>query len=455
MINYTWSFIGLTYMIIIFSVYIYVITKVWLKHKTAPEILTEYNKNPKVSIIVPAYNEEVTIIDSVESMLHQDYTNMNIFVVDDGSTDKTSEIMIKHFSLVNDNAIKETININERLHPEIHTTQIINTYSNGNITLIRKVNGGKATALNAGILATDSEYVLNVDADTLLVKGAISISLKKKREGIDVVSCMIGVLNGNTFDKGEILTHQVPSRLLPRIQWLEYIRSFILWSTSNADNEFCLVVSGAFALIKREMVVKVNGYQKEHLAEDMDITLKIVANGGKIQFLSEFLAWTEVPETFKSLTNQRLRWYRGGLKCILTYKKFLFNTNYKKSLSFFMIPFIWLSEVFGVWVELIGWLQLGIFIYFDIPVNWTTFFEMWVIVLVLHYSYMIALLLFVKYKLNQNKLKLYRCIPIILFEVFTYHFLNLYWLMRSHLRQYRGAAVSWNKFKRRGFNNIN
>jgi len=120
-----------------------------------------------------------------------------------------------------------------------------------------------------------------------------------------------------------------------------------------------------------------------------------------------------------------------------------------------MIPFIWISEVFGPWVELAGWLQLAILLYFDIPVNWGIFFQMWMIVLILHYSYMIALLLFVKFKLNQYKWdKLYRCIPIILMEVFTYHFINLYWLVKSHLRQYRGASVSWNKFKRRGFNNI-
>lgn len=453
--TYTWTLIGLLYMFLIVSAYIFVIVKVWFTHKAAPFIMTEYNKHPKVSIIVPAYNEEVTIIDAVESMLHQTYHNIEICVVNDGSTDKTAELMIKHFKLVK-NDLKERINRNEELHPEIYTTKVLDTYSNGKITFIDKANGGKGSALNVGLLATKSDYVLNVDADTFLIKDAISIALKKKKEGIDVISCMIGVLNGNTIHKGNIVTHHVPKRILPRIQWLEYVRSFLLWSTSNEDNEFCLVVSGAFAMIKRDMVLKVNGYLKDHLAEDMDITFNIIKNGGKIQFISEFLAWTEVPENMQSLTNQRLRWYRGGLSCVLTYRKFLFNTNYKKSLSFFMIPFVWFSEVFGPWVELIGWLQLIIYAIIGVPIDWDIFFISWMVVLGLHYLYMTGLLLFVHVKLNHNKvgMKLYRCIPILLLEVFTYHFINLYWLVRSHSRQYRGATISWNKFNRKGFNNI-
>lgn len=453
--TYTWTLVGLMYMVLITFAYIFVIIKVWFTHKAAPLLMTEYNKNPKVSIVVPAYNEEVTIIDSVESMLHQTYENIEIFVVNDGSTDRTAELMIKHFKLIKNN-LKDTINQNEKLHPEIYTTEVIDTYSNGKVTLINKANGGKGSALNVGLLATDSEYVLNVDADTFLIKDAISTALKKKREDIDVVSCMIGVLNGNTIEKGEVITPHVPKRILPRIQWLEYVRSFLLWSTSNEDKEFCLVVSGAFALIKRSVVLNVNGYLKDHLAEDMDITLNIIKNGGKIQFISEFLAWTEVPENMKSLTNQRLRWYRGGLACILAYKSFLFNTNYKKTLGFFMIPFVWFSEVFGPWVELAGWIQLIVYAIIGIPIDWNTFFICWIIVLGFHYLYMTGLLLFVHVKLNHNKvgMKLYRCIPILMVEVFTYHFINLYWMVRSHSRQYMGAAVSWDKFSRQGFNNI-
>ena len=101
--TYTWTLIGLLYMFLIVSAYIYVIIKVWFKHKPAPYLMTEIYKKPKVAIIVPAYNEEVTIIDAVESMLHQTYQNIEICVVNDGYIDKTAQRMIKHFGLVENN----------------------------------------------------------------------------------------------------------------------------------------------------------------------------------------------------------------------------------------------------------------------------------------------------------------------------------------------------------------
>ena len=446
--------IGIIYSVVIFSVYISLMLKVFYHHRKTPNLHKEYNRNPKVTIVVPAYDEQVTVIDSVKSMLKQDYNNFDICIVNDGSKDKTLSILIDYFKLKKSKPLEDKINKRIEEHPEIHVTPIEGVYTDGGrITVIDKQNGGKSTALNVGILFSDSEFTLNVDADTLLVKDAITETLLKKRSHVDAVACMVGVINGNKIEDGVVLEHTIPKKILPRLQWIEYIRSFIMWGVSNNVHDVSMIMSGAFIFINRNKVIEIGGYKSDTLAEDMELTMNLLSHKGKIQFLAETLAWTEVPEDLTSLTKQRLRWYRGGLQSIKKHKNLFFNRKHHGVIGFFMVPFIWFSEVIGPWVEVAGWLQIGTCAIVGIPIDWNLFMWMWIIITALHYIYMLLVIAFIHKRLNPNKwnLKLYRLFPIMLFETFTHHFLNLYWVLHSHLNEYRNVKYTWNKFERKGF----
>jgi cellulose synthase/poly-beta-1,6-N-acetylglucosamine synthase-like glycosyltransferase len=443
----------ISYSLIILCVYLIATIRVWKFYKPSPELNIENQNNPKVSIILPAYNEEVSIVDSVKSVLNQDYNNIEIIIVNDGSTDDTKNILIKEFNLKYSKSKLEKFDELLLDYPDFYFSELDSLYFNKNITLINTTNGGKSSALNFGIIYSDSDFILNIDADTILIKTAISKTLSCMRPDCDAVSCFVGVANGNEISNGEIIKHEVPKKILPRIQWLEYVRSFILWRTANDKQNATLVMPGAYSFVRKNTLIDSGGYKPNFLSEDMELTLNIIRNKKKIQFISEFFAWTEVPENLKSLTKQRLRWYRGGLQNLLKYRKLTFSRKHSKFTSFYMLPFLWFADVIGIWVELFGIIQIIIFYVMSINVNWNLFFISWTIIAVTYYIIMTLLILFVKYKLigKNEDLKLYRTIPIIFFEIFTYHYINLYWMLKSHTNHYLGRMKKWDKFERVGF----
>lgn len=443
------------YSLIILGVYFFASIRVWFTYKPSPFLNIVYNRKPKVSILLPAYNEEISIVDSVKSILKQTYDNIDIIIVDDGSTDDTKDKLIQNFDLKKSKILKSFIDNKIKSFNDLYTSEIFDVFINDRlkITLISTINGGKSSALNIGTIYSESEFILNVDADTILVKDAIENTLRMMREDTDAVSSFIGIINDNEIQDGEIVKHEIPKKILPRIQWLEYMRSFILWRTANDNQNATLVMPGAYSFVKRNLLLEINGYKHGYLSEDMELTMNIINKGWKIQFISEFFAWTEVPENLDSLTKQRLRWYRGGLQNLIKYKNLLFNKNKNWYVSFYMIPFLWFADVIGIWVELIGILQIFLLLILDISVNWNLFFLSWMIIAVLYYMSMTLIILFTKYKIqkqNEN-FKLYRIVPVIIFEIFTYHFLNLFWMIKSHLNEYIGRDKKWNKFKRKGF----
>lgn len=443
------------YSLIILSVYFLASIRVWFTYKPSPLLDIVYKRKPKVSIILPAYNEEISIVDSVKSMLKQTYHDIDIIIVDDGSTDNTKNKLIEIFNLRKTKISKLFIENKIKENENIYTSKIVDVFINRKlkITLISSINGGKSSALNIGTIFSDSEFILNVDADTILIKNAIETTLRMMREDVDAVSSFIGIINDNEIQDGEIIKHETPKKILPRIQWLEYMRSFILWRTANDHQNATLVMPGAYSFIKRNLLIKIGGYKNGYLSEDMELTMNMVNRGYKIQFISEFFAWTEVPENFDSLTKQRLRWYRGGLQNLIKYRNLFFNKNKNWFVSFYMIPFLWFADVFGIWVELIGLIQICLLIILNIPVNWDLFFLSWSIIGILYYASMTIIVLFTKYKIEKENedFKLYRIIPVIIFEIFTYHFVNLFWMIKSHFNQYVGRDKKWNKFKRKGF----
>ncbi|HET7114969.1 MAG TPA: glycosyltransferase [Hanamia sp.] len=249
-------------------------------------LMEKENKYPLVSIIVPAYNEEVNAIRTVNSLLAQDYPELEIIFVDDGSKDET-------FVRVSD-SFKD----------------------NSTVRVYTKINGGKASALNFGIEKSNAEYVVCIDADTQLKTDAITL-LMKKFENENV-----GAVAGNVKVGNEV-------NLITRWQSIEYITS------QNFDRRAfdllnCItVIPGAIGAFRKDAILISGGFTTDTLAEDCDLTMRLLRNGYVVRNCIEAISYTEAPETFKQFLKQRFRWSFGVMQCFWKHRDTIFNSKYK------------------------------------------------------------------------------------------------------------------------------
>lgn len=408
---------------IIFTTLIYfvnflLIIRAYMVHKVQDKV---NDKTPFVSVLVPVYNEAVGVVDSIKSLLKQDYLvegvrNYEIVIVDDGSTDDTSQILQENFGE----------------HPFV--------------MILSKENGGKASALNMAAEHATGEMFVCIDGDTILAENAISTMVGKLQPDADAMAVMLGIHNGMTPDQF-LAKPTLPKGVVGKIQWLEYCKSYVIFRCSMMDKNAITVISGACGLIRREMFEKCGGYKEGQLGEDMELTMNIHSNGGKVQFLNETLAWTEAPQDVKSLGKQRVRWYRGALQSLIKHKNLLFRKK-DKTLSWFLLPYIWASDVVGVWVEAISWVYLGWLLHNGITPEWYYF-----LFLVAYYFNTLMIMGFIKRNFTTSYKGIYKGLLLSTIEGIGYHFLFLYWSLKSHVLQLFGAKKKWNKLERRGVKN--
>jgi cellulose synthase/poly-beta-1,6-N-acetylglucosamine synthase-like glycosyltransferase len=313
--------------------------------------------SPPISIIIPAYNEAIGIVDSVRSMSIVSYPRFEIVIANDGSTDDTLKRLIEEFDL-------EHVRIPYR--PDIATATVRAIYRGHNavdITVIDKENGGRADALNAGINAARYPYVLCTDADVVLDADALVRGMQRivaDRERTVGVGGNIRPLNGSEVELGHLVNASVPGRLVARMQVLEYLRTFLAsrpaWSAMHA----LPLVSGAFGIWRRSAVLAIGGYKAGHLGEDLDLTMRMHryhrSNDIPYQIVYEPSAvlWTEVPDSFRVLRRQRIRWHRGLMTSIRDFLPMTFNPRYG-ALGMVTWAGFFLFEYLAPMIEFIGW----------------------------------------------------------------------------------------------------
>lgn len=316
------------------------------------------NKNITIpiSIIVPAYNEDVTVCDTIKSLLDLDYDNYEIIVVDDGSKDQTSKKIVDYFAM---QPVKKKIN------SQIETSKIIEIYESYNhkvnITLIKKENGGKADALNVGINASSNPYFICMDADSFLQKDAlINIVRPILEDDLTVaVGGMVRISNDLIFENGYPINSHLPKNLLVCMQILEYDRTFlgsrIMFDKFNGN----FIISGAFGLFQKETVIACGGYDRNTMGEDMELVVKLHAfcrgnfNSYKIKYASDAICWSQAPSNLKDLGKQRRRWYLGLFQSMLKHKEIFLN--YKFGLiSFISYLYFLIYELLSPFIELVG-----------------------------------------------------------------------------------------------------
>ncbi|MBI2361159.1 MAG: glycosyltransferase family 2 protein [Deltaproteobacteria bacterium] len=268
---------------------------------------------PPISILVPAYNEEATIEASIRSLLQLSYPEYEVIAINDGSRDKTLEVLIRQFSLVPYPepypAHLPTKPIRAVYHSTLHF----------NLRVIDKVKSGKADALNAGINVSRYPLICSIDADSVLQRDSLHRVVQPFLENPSTVASggTVRVRNGCEVSGGFLTEVGLPRSLLALFQVVEYLRAFLFgrmgWSPLNA----MLVISGAFGLFDKETVVAVGGYRTDTLSEDMELVvrlhrqLRLQGKRYRITFVPDPICWTEVPEDLKSLERQRVRWQRG------------------------------------------------------------------------------------------------------------------------------------------------
>jgi cellulose synthase/poly-beta-1,6-N-acetylglucosamine synthase-like glycosyltransferase len=262
--------------------------------------LIPFTGDPLVSIIVPAFNEEVNAVSSIENLLKCDYPNFNIVFVDDGSKDSTYEKVT--------NAFAE--------HPKVKV------YS--------KPNGGKASALNFGIEQTDADYVVCIDADTKLLTDAVSKLMQHfSRENV-------GAVAGNVKVGNEV-------NIITRWQSIEYISSQNVDRKAFAYLNAITVVPGAIGAFRKEAVEAAGGFSTDTLAEDCDLTIRILRCGYQIDNENGAIAMTEAPESIKQFMKQRFRWTFGVMQTFWKNRDALFNPQFK-ALGWLALPDILLFK---------------------------------------------------------------------------------------------------------------
>ncbi len=322
-----------------------------------------------ISLIVTAYNEEAVIVESVRSLLQIDYSKYEIVVVNDGSKDSTLEILKEEFDL-----ISLPIAVRQRLpHKPIRGFYQSAIYPN--LRVVDKENGGcKADASNTGIDASIYPLITPLDADTILEKDTFKLLVQPFLSDPNTILAggSIRVVNGCKVSKGFLEEIGLPYKnFYVLFQILEYMRAFLFvrvgWEVMNA----LPIVSGAMGLFHKESLVELGGFSRKTHAEDLEITLRLhlhhISTGKpyKIAYVPDATCYTEVPDTYKSLRKQRVRWHQGFTECLWFNRKLLFHPK-GKVLSWVSIPFQIIFEALSPLIEIGGYFSTILFWYFGV-----------------------------------------------------------------------------------------
>lgn len=376
------------YSVVILSFYIFIglvsigETRKYIRKSsfTKYNVLASAEHAPSLSIIAPAYNEGASIVENVKSLLNIFYNNYEVIIVNDGSKDDSLQKLIDVYSLEKADVFVEEL---------IPTKTIRGIYKSTNpvykkLTVVDKVNGGKADALNVGVNIASKKYIVCIDVDCILEQDAMlkltKPFLENENKRVIATGGVVRIANSCEVKDGKILAVHLPTQLLPRMQVLEYIRAFLLgrmaWSRLNG----LLLISGAFGAFDREIVVKVGGYNTNTVGEDMELVVRMRRYMEEqelpyeVAYIPDPLCWTEAPSTYKILGRQRNRWTRGTIETLKLHKIMFFNKRYG-ILGMLSYPYWFFFEFLAPLIEFGGFIAFIIFAITGL-IHWSFFFSL-------------------------------------------------------------------------------
>ena len=378
---------------------------------------------PKVSLLIPAYNEQDIILESVTHLINADYPELEIIVINDGSKDNTLSLLLHAFELSENHNRKVT-----ELIPTQQVKHVFTSHEIPNLIVIDKENGGKADALNCGINISSGKYVLSVDADTHLTKNTIRYLVKPAIQDPNVVvtSGSVRILNEKGYS------------LFADLQKAEFVNSISLfrtgWNYINAN----LIVSGALGLFHRQLLLDVNGYHNLAIGEDMELIVRIHRHlierrkPYKVLQFSLPTCFTSAVPNLHEMIKQRKRWQKGLLSSLRLNTRLFFNPRYK-GVGLLAIPYYIFFEVIAPFIELLGLIFFVFTLFFQNQtfaigvLAWATPFWVWCGGLVFAVLNDWLSLSIDKFLLRGMSTKEYaRLLMSSIASLFFYHFLQLY-----------------------------
>lgn len=320
-----------------------------------------------ISLIVPAYNEERNILESLKSFLSQKYDAYEIILINDGSKDSTLQLILDNYPLTSIKFDPTQFKLCKAKVRAVYVSE------DRKLTVVDKENGGKSDALNAGIDLSKYDYFCSVDADSIIDHEAFKKVMTEFELNSDLIACgaTVRVANGSRIKNGKVLSESLPQKYIELCQELEYTRSFLMGRVGWELFQSTMIISGAFGLFHKPSILQINGFDIDSIGEDMDLIIRLHKHflkekkSYKIGFIPDPLCWTEVPNSYAGLASQRNRWQRGLLSSILGGKGVVVSPedNIFAKLS---IPYYILTEIFSPIIEVASYILIGAGIFIGI-----------------------------------------------------------------------------------------
>ena len=313
-----------------------------------------------ISVIAPAYNEELSIVQSVKALLALEYPEHEVIVVNDGSKDDTLGELIRGFEMTPTQRTQIA---------KLQTTEILGTYRSSrypNLLVVDKENGRKADAANAGIGFARTPLICVIDADSIIEPDGLLRAAEPFMYGdsdLVAVGGSIRIANGCTIRGGSLQKIGIAKEMVPRFQIVEYLRAFLMNRVANAHTNTLMLISGAFGLFRRSTIVEMGGYRHDTVGEDLELVVRMHRfmrerkRKYRLAFVPDIVCWTEAPAALKGLDNQRARWQQGALETLQRHWKMIGNPRYGR-IGLLAMPHIVLEDILGPPAELIGYLVL-------------------------------------------------------------------------------------------------
>ncbi len=311
---------------------------------------------PPVTMLVPGYNEEATIVESVRSLLSLTYPELEIIVVNDGSKDRTLERLIEAFGL-------EPV---ERAMPRrVDYKPVRGIYGTPRLPgllVVDKENGGKADGLNAALDLAKHPLVCSVDADSLLDAESLLRAVRPfidEPEETGAVGGTIRVVNGCDVHAGQVREVRAPRGWIELFQSVEYLRAFLLARMAWTRSKTVTIISGAFGIFRRERLLAMGGYAHGTVGEDMELIVRMHRHARenneplRVWHVPDPVCWTEAPADLKILARQRTRWQRGLCETLWRHRAMLGSPRYG-SVGMASLPQFLFFDVVSPVLELIG-----------------------------------------------------------------------------------------------------
>lgn len=405
----------------------------------------------EIGMLVPCYNEEIVLTSAINNFSKLTYPKLKIVFINDGSTDNTLLFLIEQLKLQELKLDKSKLIIKSNEVKALYKSANYN-----NIFVIDKENGGKADSLNAAINLMDTDYLVTLDADSILKDDALQqINLTLQDEDVIATGGNIITSQGVKNFSGDIINYVAPKRIIETVQFIDYLKGFFITKNSYSHLNALSIISGAFGVFKKSVMTKVGGFTKT-VGEDIDITMKFheyaAIHNKKIIFNDKAICFTEVPNNWRDFFKQRIRWQKGFIDAFKQHRKFLFKNFFSKRVAFFMIFENLLLAYFSIVCMLVGFYYLGFDVIHHIRIGILMYIVL-VIGILIYLTYDITIFIMAKQSaLKISKSSIPMIVFVLLFEVLIYRQIMIVIYIWGSI-EYFFKPDSWNKVARSGANN--